>query len=119
MNTDLLLDIPESAAPPRRNGELVFEQPWESLVFGITLGLCEHGDIRFEDFQRRLVEEIAVWENGPRSTEWSYWTCWLAALEGELDARGVLARGDVDRRTFDVVRSFAHEKSGTGHGHGH
>ena len=34
------------AAPPRRNGELVFEVPWESRAFGVALALCEAGALR-------------------------------------------------------------------------
>ena len=29
------------AAPPRANGELVFEAPWESRAFGIAIALVE------------------------------------------------------------------------------
>lgn len=111
MSTDELLDMPEPAAPPRRNGELAFDEPWQSLVFGVTLGLCDRGDLRFEDFQRRLVEEIAAWERGPRDTEWSYWARWLAALERELAARGLLHRWEIEARAADIVDSYAHDES--------
>ena len=33
-----LLDATGKAAPPRVNGELVFQAPWERRVFGLTLG---------------------------------------------------------------------------------
>jgi len=104
MSTDKLLDMPEPSAPPRRNGELAFRRAVAELVFGITLGLCDRGDIRFEDFQRRLVEEIAAWENGPRDSEWSYWTHWLAALERELEARDMLGRHEIEARPRDPRR---------------
>ena len=50
------------AAPPRSNGELVFEEPWESRAFGAAVALHDAGVIDFESFRERLVDEIAAWE---------------------------------------------------------
>ena len=33
------LDRDGPAAPPRRNGELVFAAPWERRLFGVTMAL--------------------------------------------------------------------------------
>lgn len=117
MNTDELYGLPEPTAPPRRNGELAFDEPWESAVFGVTLGLCEHGNIRFEDFQRRLVEEITAWERGPRDREWSYWTHWLIALERELAARNLLGSSEIDARVSQVLHSYTHAEPHGTHEH--
>jgi hypothetical protein len=35
VNADLL-DVDGIADPPRRNGELIFEAPWQSRVFGLV-----------------------------------------------------------------------------------
>ena len=32
--------------PPRANGELVFEAPWESRAFGVAVALHESGALR-------------------------------------------------------------------------
>ena len=48
-----------SAAPPRANGELVFEAPWESRIFGLTLALFEDGRFEWQEFQSHLIEAIA------------------------------------------------------------
>ena len=45
-------------APPRRNGELVFEAPWESRAFGMAVALCEQGLFEWEEFRRCLIAEI-------------------------------------------------------------
>ena len=37
------LDSDGPAAPPRRNGELAFEAPWESRLFGVTMALVRSG----------------------------------------------------------------------------
>ena len=42
-NPSDILDQEGPAAPPRTNGELVFELPWESRVFGLTMSLYEAG----------------------------------------------------------------------------
>ena len=46
-------------APPRANGELVFQAPWESRIFGVTLALYEAGRFEWSEFQSRLIAAIA------------------------------------------------------------
>ena len=41
------------AAIPRRNGEPVFNEPWESRVFGMAVGLCERGFYDWDEFRDR------------------------------------------------------------------
>ena len=61
------------AAIPRRNGEPVFDEPWESRVFGMAVGLCERGRFAWEEFRARLIAEITAAEaRGEASTiEWA------------------------------------------------
>ena len=79
------------AAPPRRNGELVFEAPWQGRVFGMALALVERLGLDWKEFQQRLIAEIGARPEVP------YYDCWLAALErlavdhGALSAREVAA----------------------------
>jgi nitrile hydratase accessory protein len=82
------LDATGPAAPPRRNGELVFEAPWEGRLFGLTLSLHRAGAFAWEDFRRLLIEEIRAWEaRAADPDEWSYWACWRAAFERLLADR--------------------------------
>ena len=46
------LDRDGPAAPPRRNGELVFAAPWERQLFGVTMALHERGVFAWGDFRR-------------------------------------------------------------------
>src|SRR4029077_10476372 len=76
----LALDAEGAAAPPRSNGELVFEAPWESRAFRIAVALSERDAFEWERFRQRLIAEIGVWERGGRRSAegWSYYERWLA-----------------------------------------
>ena len=52
-------DVSGPAAIPRRNGEPVFNEPWESRVFGAAVALCERGLFEWDEFRDRLIAEIA------------------------------------------------------------
>jgi nitrile hydratase accessory protein len=111
---DPTLDLAGPAAPPRRNGELVFEAPWESRLFGLTLVLCRAGRFDWEEFRRLLVEEIGAREAEPHpASAWSYWACWQAAFERVLAARGLCAASELDAR----ARALAERAPGHDHRH--
>lgn len=88
------LDVTGPAAPPRANGELVFAEPWESRAFGMAVGLAEAGVITWDGFRDRLVARIAA-----AGDPFSYYGCWLAALEDLLVGTGRFDAGDVVART--------------------
>ena len=92
MKTDLL-DSEGVAAPPRHNGELVFDEPWQARVFGLCAAIvetCFGGDR--EPFRQRLIAAIAAEPDRP------YWESWTMALEqlvvgaGFVDARSIAER---------------------------
>ena len=85
------LDVAGPAAPPRSNGELVFEQPWQRRVFATTMALCEAGVIHYEDFRQRLISTI---ETGPGP----YWASWQDALEAVLVDHGLCEAGELAAR---------------------
>jgi hypothetical protein len=68
------LDATGPAAPPRLNGELTFEQPWQSRIFATTMALCDAGVIEYEQFRQLLIAEIAAHPD-------RYWSSWSDALE--------------------------------------
>ena len=94
--------MPGAAAMPRRNGELVFDAPWQGRVFGIALAVVRRLGVDWSEFQRRLIAAIADQPDAP------YYDCWVAALErlvvdhdlvhaAELEeARGALAESTGD-----------------------
>ena len=111
-----VLDVDGPAAPPRSNGELVFGEPWESRAFGLALTLHAGGRFEWEDFRRHLIAAIAEWERDHDDDEpWSYYACWLTALERVLVQRGLVADGEVAAR----VVAFAARPHGHDHRHEH
>jgi nitrile hydratase accessory protein len=105
------LDTTGAAAPPRRNGELVFTAPWQSRAFGMTMALCDAGGLEWEEFRQRLISAIAAWEaeHSPAG-EYDYWRCWLTALELSVDLGGA----EIDAR----ARWIEANGNDAGH-HGH
>jgi len=63
------------AAPPRRNGELVFDARWQGRAFGMAIAVVERLGLEWTAFQRQLIAEIAAHPEAP------YYDCWVAALE--------------------------------------
>ena len=78
------------AAPPRRNGELVFEAPWQGRAFGMALGIVERLGLEWKDFQRHLIAEIAANPEAP------YYDSWVAALEQLLLDTGVVSAEEME-----------------------
>lgn len=89
-----IANLQGEAALPRKNGELVFQAPWEGRAFGLAVVLSDKGRYSWDEFRERLVNEIAGQER-------SYYENWIAALESVLLAHGVVTREDVDRRAAE------------------
>lgn len=98
----LLGELPADTVPPRRNGELVFERPWQSRAFGIAAALSEHGALRWDEFRAELIAAIAGTARSADG-EYPYYECWLAALEKSVLATGLLIEDDLRSRTRTVL----------------
>lgn len=100
----MVADMGGTAALPRRNGELVFEAPWESQAFGIAIVLSEEGHYDWEEFRRRLISEIGDWERSDEDERavWDYYRHWLASLETLLKDRGLLTEEEIAERTAEI-----------------
>ena len=91
MNTELL-DVVGAAAPPRRNGELVFEAPWQSRVFGLCAAIVDTSfDGDWEPFRRHLIVAIAAEPERP------YWDSWTVALQHLALEAGLLDEVAIER----------------------
>ncbi|HEX2178107.1 MAG TPA: nitrile hydratase accessory protein [Actinomycetota bacterium] len=116
-----VLDVDGPAAPPRSNGELVFSAPWESRAFGLALALNAGGKLEWEDFRKQLIQTISDWEREhPADEEWSYYRCWLTALERVLDNQGLVPAGEHRERTVAfAARPHGHDHRHDEHDHHH
>lgn len=109
---------PESKAPlPRSNGELVFEEPWESRAFGIAAALADQGVFDWQDFQGSLITAIADYEKDHDSIEkpYRYYERWFAALEALVVGGGLVSKEELD----DLVTDFCKRPPGHDHDHHH
>src|SRR5438270_7960441 len=107
--TQIELDGP--VEPPRKNGELVFEAPWEALAFGIAM-LLNHQEIYpWSEFSDRLAAEISAEGAShdatvlpvPPDTESRYYEQWLAVLEGLILKKELLTVEEIDVRTEEFA----------------
>ncbi len=109
-----------ATALPRKNGELVFEEPWESRAFGLAVTASEAGAYGWEEFRQGLIAEIAAWEgeHGRDHREgegWRYYARWLATLEQLLVEKGLVSSDELAARIAELAREddhdhLAHEK---------
>jgi nitrile hydratase accessory protein len=114
-----VLDIDGPAAPPRSNGELVFAEPWESRAFGLAMSLNAGGVFEWEDFRRQLITAVAEGEReATEQAPYSYYRCWLLALERVLKAGGVVTDEQLRARAEELdARPAGHDHDGHDHDH--
>ena len=84
-------------AVPRKNGELIFEAPWEGRVFGMAVALYDQRLYAWEDFQKSLIDEIAA--AGSEAAAACYYERWLASFERLLADKGMVTPEELDDRT--------------------
>lgn len=80
--------------PPRRNGELAFDAPWQSTVFALAHAVAEArfgGDL--EPFRCHLIAAVAEDCDRP------YWESWSTALEHLVIEAGIVAEDELPRPT--------------------
>ncbi len=107
----LVADMDGTAALPRKNGELVFEAPWESQAFGMAIALYEQGHYDWEEFRGRLISEIGDWEGSEEDecAAWNYYRHWLASFEALVKDRGLLSEEEIEERTSELLSEVGDE----------
>lgn len=85
---------------PRRNGEPVFDAPWQSRAFGMVVGLHTAGLYPWDDFKELLIQEVAASSGvaGPAGSA-DYYVQWVDAFSRLLVAKGILAPDEIAQRT--------------------
>lgn len=113
-------DLEGPAAPPRSNGELVFAEPWQSRAFGMAMSLTEAGVFTWDDFREQLIHQISTWESTAAAGDcYSYYDCWLAALEAIVEGRGLVPAGSLAGRGAELLERPAGYDHGHDHDHDH
>lgn len=97
------VDVEGPGAPPRRNGEFVFEAPWEGRVFGLAVALGDAEHFPWEAFRAQLIAAIAASDRRPEGERPAYYENWLGALKKLLVDRGILTAAEIE----DRMRQFA------------
>jgi nitrile hydratase accessory protein len=95
-------DLNSPAAIPRRNGEPVFNEPWESRAFGLAVALCERGLYTWDEFRNQLIAEITAAD--ARGSHSSYYERFLATLENLLMARGICPTIEIESQLVTAAR---------------
>lgn len=96
---DRVVAIMEGAAAlPRKNGELVFDEPWHGRVFGMAVALHEQGVYEWEEFRQTLIRRIAEVERAGGA--FVYYEIWLATFEELLAQKGIVAPGELDETAY-------------------
>ena len=116
--SELPVDLPTTGptAPPRSNGEMVFDAPWESRLFGVTMALVEAERFPWSEFQQRLIAAVGRWEaDHPDGEGYRYYERWAEALESLLADLGIVAIEATDAR----VLALAARPAGHDHPHHH
>lgn len=96
-----IANMDEQLALPRKNGELVFETPWEARAFGLAVALNEGGLYDWRHFSQGLAAQIAAAER--HGTPSSYYERWLATLEELVVAKGLVTPAELEGRTAEYA----------------
>ncbi len=106
------------------NGEIVFEAPWQSRVFGIAVALSEQGHFSWAEFQQQLIRVIRTWDDEQdekrhdtwdertRQSEYHYFDHFSAALSAILRSKGMLVEQELDA----LVAAYRERPHGHDHG---
>lgn len=98
----------ERVRPPRRNGELVFESPWQSRLFAVVVALGQEGGLDWESFRDRSIDGLREALDSD-DVPFAYYAVWLDAVESELLERGDLTSDDLSR---SITREREHDEHG-------
>jgi nitrile hydratase accessory protein len=107
MSDQRVEDLGDDLAVPRKNGELVFEAPWEGRVFGLAVALSDNQCYAWDAFRDRLAAEIAAAEE--YGDDSGYYERWLASFERLLLDTGVVTAEELDARTAEFATGLYDE----------
>jgi nitrile hydratase accessory protein len=85
------MELEKELEPPMANGELLFDSPWQSRVFGMARVLSEADYFQWDDFRDALIRQISTWDQSHRIDDpYAYYDHFLAALTDLLESKGLM-----------------------------
>ena len=106
------LDLPDELQPPRANGEVLFEEPWQGRVFAMAVGLHEAGAFAWSEFQNTLIEVVGEWDQSDLTDQpYLYYEHFQTALGRLLDCKGIVSTA--------ALTNLTNELAARPHGHDH
>jgi nitrile hydratase accessory protein len=97
MASDRAPDLP--ALPRDEAGAPVFQAPWEAQAFAMTVRLHEAGHFTWPEWAERLAQAIKrAQAAGDPDRGDTYYHHWLAALEGLVAEKGLIAADELRTR---------------------
>ena len=97
-----IANMQESTALPRKNGELIFSEPWEGRVFAMAIALHGEGTYPWEEFRHQLIAEVNSADSKSDPAP-DYYEHWLAAFEQFLLKKGIMTREEFERRKAEFA----------------
>jgi hypothetical protein len=79
----IAIDHSGPEAPPRRNGELVFDAPWQGRAFGLCVAILEREGLGWDAFRVHLVRAIGAMPDA------DYYEQFVEALGAFIEALGL------------------------------
>lgn len=103
--SELALPADGPAAPPRANGEIVFDSPWQGRAFGVAAALVEQNQFTWSDFQTALIAAVGVADAEGQDTgePACYWQCWLDALATVAEDGDLVGVDDWSARCLELA----------------
>jgi nitrile hydratase accessory protein len=97
----VIANMEGEVALPRKNGELVFEAPWQGRAFGMAVVLNEAGQYAWNEFRDHLIAEI---QDAPEHADPAvYYERWLASLERLIVEKGLVRPEELEARTEEIA----------------
>jgi nitrile hydratase accessory protein len=112
MTTDQEPELP--VLPRDAAGAPAFGAPWEAQAFAMAVQLHEAGHFTWSEWAQRLAREIQrAQASGDPDRGDTYYHHWLAALEGLVADKGLVAGDELERRKLEwdaAARATPHGK---------
>lgn len=104
----------DSLAPlARRDGEPVFDEPWQAQALGLAFSLAERGVFSPAHWSQALgAAHRRILAGGASDTPQTYYQAVVAALEGLLRESGEITASRLDDRTRSWRRAYLNTPHG-------